>query len=363
MTYYPVATRTASFTTIRRQRLLPARGNVLVRPGDLVESADIIARCPLPGKLWVVDVSQALGVHRAQATKYIRKASGDTLQANEELAGFDRRSGRKSCRSPVAGQVMAIRAGRVLVETASTFFELRAHLGGQVVGVMPERGVMISKVGALIQGVWGSGGEALGRLKLVVEDPQAPLDAASLGEDCRDSLVVAGRILEEEALEQAKEAHVQGLIVGSVSAELCPVLQSLPYPVLVMEGFGPIPMSQHAFSLLQSCAGREAALSAEFQTCWRACPEQRRRAGRPEVLIPLEGAGDVPGEVPGLPPLQVGLRVRGLRDPFLGAVGTIADLPPLPQRVESGARLPVAEVDLDAGESVLIPLANLGLIY
>jgi hypothetical protein len=44
-------------------------------------------------------------------------------------------------------------------------------------------------------------------------------------------------------------------------------------------------------------------------------------------------------------------------------MGTIADLPTLPETVESGAQLPVAVVTLEDEKRALIPLANLELIH
>ena len=61
--------------------------------------------------------------------------------------------------------------------------------------------------------------------------------------------------------------------------------------------------------------------------------------------------------------MTIGVRVRALRAPHLGKAGTVVDLPTQPQRIESGARLRVAVVDIDDGEQVLIPLANLELIH
>jgi hypothetical protein len=61
--------------------------------------------------------------------------------------------------------------------------------------------------------------------------------------------------------------------------------------------------------------------------------------------------------------MKAGVQVRALRAPHLGKVGTVVDLPARPQRIESGARLPVAVVDLDDGKQVSIPLANLELIH
>jgi len=354
--YYPAQSRITALTTIRRERLLPVPGQILVGSGETVGPADVVARCQLPGDVRVIDISRALGVPRDRVAETLRKAPGDAVQINEVLAaptgplpGL-----RKSCRSPVEGQIVEIRDNLVLIEAAASNFELRAHIKGQVTNVMPNRGVVISATGALIQAVWGSGGEAEGVLKVVVDSPQKPLRPRSIDVSCHGTIVVGGRILEEEVLAQAVEAKVRGMIVGGANASLIGILQSLPFPTLITEGFGTLPMSQPAFSLLHSNMGREAMLSADTRSGWGAT--------RPEILIPLRAEEEMAGEDGQIRPLQVGDRVRALRTPYLGALGTVSDLPVRFQAVESGARMRVAKVDLEDGEQALIPLANLELI-
>jgi hypothetical protein len=133
-----------------------------------------------------------------------------------------------------------------------------------------------------------------------------------------------------------------------------PFLESLSFPVMITEGFGSMPMSQNVFSLLHSNMGREAILTADTQTRWGA--------ERPEVLIPLRTEDAPLPEQLTLEPLRVGQQVRVARAPYLGALGTVTDLPVVPQTVESGAKLPVAAVTLEDEETIVVPLANLELI-
>jgi hypothetical protein len=261
---------------------------------------------------------------------------------------------RRSCRSPIDGEVVAIRGGLVLIESKASTIELRAHIKGKVTNVMPNRGVVISAAGTLIQGVWGSGGEAEGVLKVLTDSPHRELRAHSLDVSCHGTVVVSGRVRDPEALGQAIEARVRGIIVGGAPAALIPHFKSLPIPILLTEGFGDLAMSQQAFTLLQSCMGREAMLSTDTRT--------RRDVRRPELLIPLRADEEPPDEETSIRPLQIGNQVRMLRAPRLGAIGTVADLPAAPQLVESGSRLPVALVDLENGEQAFVPLANVELI-
>lgn len=353
---YPVETQISSLTTVRRERLLPARGQVLVRAGERVEPDDVVAHCLLPGEIQVVDVSRALRIRRERVAPFIRKAAGDPVRAGEVLAAQQGMLARlkPSCRAPTDGHIVAVRDGRILIEVPAIPFELQAGLPGTVTNIMPGLGVVIATSGALIQGFWGNGREAGGVLKVVADNPQRSLRARSIDVSCQGTLIVGGRIADEEALKQAVDVKVRGIIVGSVHAELCPLLLSLPFPVLITEGFGSLPMSQAAFSLLQTHIGREALLDAAFQTRWGI--------RRPEVLIPLPDKGEPTREKSEPSSLQVGAQVRILRAPYRGVMGTVVDLPSAPHIVESGLRLPVAVVDPGEGEPIIVPRVNLELI-
>lgn len=364
--YYPMEMQSSPMAVIRRERLLPARGEVLAHPGDWVVPADVVARCALPGKVWAVDVGKALGIQRERAEQYVRQGIGDAVQADDVLAERKDRFGwqKRRCLAPVDGHISDISDGVILIETAARSLELCAHFKGKVTEIVPGRGVVISAVGAWIQALWGSGGQGVGPLRTMVDDPAQPLTADSFKAKSHDGdaedgrghlrgvLVVGGRIADARCLELAVEAQVKGLIVGSVDAGLCQRLQHLPYPVLLLEGFGALTMRQEAFALLQANEGREAILSAEN-------PAPRWYADLPEVLIPLDAVPDAAPTAPTPRPLQIGVRVRALRAPYQGAVGTVTRLPVSPHILESGIRLPVAEVELDEGKVVSIPLANL----
>lgn len=354
---YPVETVVLPRTNLRRERLLPCRGEVLVRPGDHVLADQVIGRCQLPGRVCAVDAGQVLGVRREEAVLFMRQAIGAPVRTGDILvergAGLGR---RRRCLAPVDGRVAGIRHGVILIETSPADLELRAHISGQVAHVLPERGLILSAVGALVQGVWGSGGEAVGRLALLAAAPDEMLRTESIDSRHRDALIVGGWVLDEEPLERAVEAGVRGVILGSVPAGLVPLLRLLPCPILVLGGFhhSGLAMSEKAFSILQLNAGREASLCADRLPGWRS--------GGPELLISLgavTASEKAPPEVSTPLPLAIGARVRGLRAPYTGMTGTVRSLPSRPRRMESGSRLPVAEVEMDDRSLASIPLANL----
>jgi hypothetical protein len=307
------------------------------------------------GELHVVDVGKTLSVKSDDLGKYLLKAVGDKVEEEEAVAV---RGGaliplRRVCRSPVAGKIVAIGGGRVVLESKAETFELQAHFRGTVVSVMPSLGVVIETVGALVQGVWGTGGEAHGVLKMLAENPKEKLVAEAMDIGCHGSILIGGFSVDEEALERAEQMQVRGIVVGSIGIDLEERASDFPFPVIVTEGMGQVPMSSVVFELLRSYAGREASISGVTRLRWGTV--------RPEIIIPLSGRGAThPPQLGGA--LEVGAQVRVIRQPYLGSVGQVVNLPSQPRTVDSGARLRGAEVELEEKGRVFVPYANLELI-
>ncbi len=155
------------------------------------------------------------------------------------------------------------------------------------------------------------------------------------------------------ALEAAGDLPVRGLILGGLSPALIPLASKVPYPVIVMDGFGMKRMDNAAYLLLTTNARREVTLNAE--------PFDRLTGVRPEILIPMPVTEDPP-----LPKDEAmfapGQSVRLTRAPNLGASGTLAGLLPGLTLVPSGLRVAAAEVKLDSGDKIVVPLANLEVL-
>jgi hypothetical protein len=310
----------------------------------------------LGGELHVLDAGKTLSVKSEDLDKYLLKAVGDTVEEGEEIAakGMGLVPLRRVCRSPVAGNIIATGSGRVVLESRAVTFELNAHFRGTVVSVMPSLGIVIETVGALVQGVWGAGGEAQGVLKMLAEDPKEKLAAEAIDVGCHGSIIVGGSSVDEKVLEQAEQMQVRGIVVGSIGADLRERASDLPFPVIATEGTGQVPMTSVIFELLRSNAGREASISGVTRLRWGTV--------RPEIIIPLQrrGATPPPQQLGGA--LELGAQVRVIRQPYLGSVGQIVGLPDQPRVVDSGARLKGAEVELEKKGQVFVPYANLELI-
>jgi hypothetical protein len=114
-----------------------------------------------------------------------------------------------------------------------------------------------------------------------------------------------------------------------------------------------MPMNSAAFQLLTSNNKREVTVNAEAF--------DRYSGGRPEAIIPLQVPSE-PDEPDDFVMFAVGQKVRMRRSPHAGMIGSIANLPAGLSKLPSGLRAPAAEVKLENGDNVLVPLVNLEVV-
>jgi hypothetical protein len=146
---------------------------------------------------------------------------------------------------------------------------------------------------------------------------------------------------------------LRGLILGSLPSRLLPLAQKAPFPIILLSGFGKLPLDPVSYAILSTNEQREVTINA--------CTWDHFQGHRPEVVIPLPSSGTIP------PPPQAdifahGQTVRIQRVPYLGRAGTISSLKATAQRFSSGVRAPAAVINLEDGEQVIVPLANLEVI-
>ncbi len=338
--------------TIRRARRLSMPGTITVRVNERVEANDIVAEAEGTPRHVFLDLVRGLGVPEEQVPRYVVRERGERVEAGDILAGpvgFARRT----IRAPADGRVAGLLRGRLLFEIRGEPEQVTAGVPGVVLSTDGSREVVIETSGALIEGAWGNGREAFGVLRVLTSSPEERLDTHHLDISYRGAVLVAGRCDHPAPLHQAAELAVRGLVLGGLTADLGPVVQRLSYPVVVLEGFGPVPMNQAAFDLLRSNAGRDAAVDGRVGGAYEA--------QRPTVIVPLPASreADLPEDVI---PLAPGVRVHLTRAPRQGQVGVVRQVLRSAVRYPSGLMARSVEVDLESGETVTVPLANLEIL-
>jgi hypothetical protein len=356
---------------LRRLRLLPTDGEVLLEVGDRVLADTVVARARGQGAMVTVNVASALDLRPGEVAAAMVRAVGDQVSVGEIIARTRGLWGwlGSVCRAPVGGTVAAVsrHTGQVLIERPAAPLEVRAYLPGIVAEVVPGRGVAVTGWGALVPGVFGVGGECAGELVLAVRRPGAVLTGELVGADHAGQILVAGAQVTADALARATMAGARGVIAGGVSAaDLARFLgreltvadtTEVPAPLtlVVLGGFGRVPLDRRVFALLAASEGRQACLAGVTRV--------RAGAVRPEIIIPLAtppagGASDMAVTAA----LVDGCRVLVVREPWFGSRGRVACLPREPRTLLNEARCLVAEVDLDDGGTVLVPRANLEIL-
>ena len=342
-------THVLPLAAIRRERRLAMPGVILARVNQKVQAQDVIGEADHSLRHILIDLARGLGVREKEVDRYLIREKGDRLEQGDIIAGpvgFARRT----VRAPRDGRVASILDGQLLFEALGEPYRLRAGLPGTVVATDETRSVTIEASGALVQAVWGNGRQDFGVMRVVCRDAADRLQTDELVLSLRGAVIVACICDHPAALHQAREMAVRGLVLSSMASDLIPLAQRMPYPIVLIEGFGEIPLSSPAFRLLSSNNGREAAVDARP---WRPYEDQR-----PEVIIPLPTArtADLPDEFVQLEPR---VQVRVLRAPYQGAMGVIQDVMAQGMTYPSGVLARSAKVDLEGFGLVTVPIANL----
>jgi hypothetical protein len=339
-------------TTIRRERLLPVPGKVIVRKGQKVGANDTIAEAKLAPQHLVLEIARGLGISTGKADTALQFHAGEEISEGDLVAG-PVGMGRRVIRSPRSGKVVVAGGGQVLIEVESQPFELKASIPGMVTELFTDRGAEIETTGALVQGVWGNGNIDFGLLTVLVDDPAGTLTADVLDVSHRGAVVLGGHCGSPDVIEMAAEIPLRGLILSSMDAALVPLASRVNVPIVILEGFGQIPMNATAFKLLSTNERREVAINAEGR--------DRFSNARPEIVIPLPASGDLSLPVE-MGVFSTGQQVRVVCGPYKAHTGTLVALRPGLSVLQSGIRAQAADVRLESGETNLFPLANLEVL-
>jgi len=370
---YTPGLKVKASTTIRAARRLPIPGDVLVRMGEKVGFDAVVARTSVPGGVEIMKLVHLLGIDPDEVGMYMRKKVGDNVQKDEIIAEKKGFLGmfRSVAKSPTTGVIQQVSelTGQVTISEPPVPLEVKAYVPGQIEKILPNEGVIVQTDGALIQGIFGIGGETHGKIAFAVDSPDEMLTDDKIRENHGGEVVVGGSLVKVDALRKAISLGVKGIIVGGIEdKDLSDFLgyeigvaitghENVGLTLIITEGFGRMRMSDRAFNLLKELEGKEAAINGATQI----------RAGviRPEIIVPeLEKEAKAQASEDFVPQkgMEPGMAVRIIREPDFGRIGEIVSLPVDLQVVETESPVRVLEVKLEDGRTVAVPRADVEII-
>lgn len=363
---------------LRLERVWGWGGQAACRPGDQVEPETVVGYGPTPPPQTVL-----LEADRGQTVATLLHRKGDRVSRGEPLAfySFMFGLGYREFVSPVDGEVVGLEPGRILVQPFPA--PVRALVSGRVEEVREDRAI-ISTEGLLLPGrlAWGParGGE-------LVPLPNGELLPDQVG-DAHTGRVVAGGWAGREALESAFAVGVAALVLGGVAqaavewltgmrASLSPdeylarvyagprgtageplwkAEDGLPLTLVVMNGFGALPLVADCHAALAGAAGGWCYVSGE-----EVSPPQVVVAAKVTTAggVVTQGGPAVPGgpRAPGSVVAGARVRLTGMRR--AGEEGTVVEVLPEPILLPTEVAVPAARVKLADGSLAVVPLSNL----
>jgi len=361
-------------TEVVRVRELSVAGEILVKKGDQVKPNDIIGRADLQGDLYILRVAERLGIEAFEVINGLKVKEGDVVNRGDLICEHAGLFGLLKTRfyAPESGEIEFITAktGHVALRMPSRPISIDAFIEGEVIEVTPGKAVSIRSSAAIIQGIFGVGGERKGGLLCLDVEPDQRLLDIDIPTDCAGRVLAGGMIPSLPALELASERGAVGFITGSIDDRtLAGYLgydlgvaitgdEDLLMTVIITEGFGALPMSGRVRHLFKELDGMFASINGATQV--------RAGAIRPEVIIAGGNAHSKlssEAEARLQSGLVVGGRIRIIRFPYFGEIAEITELPHAAEKIATGAKIRVLRARVDSSnEVVTVPRANVELI-
>lgn len=345
-----LVTQIQPLVKIRRNRSLPVSGTVLVRVGQKVTPAEILAESQIPTRHIVVDVCRSLGLKTiAEADKFITRKVGELVDKHDIIAETGGMFSRV-IRAPQPGKIISVKNGQVLVEVESRKLIVQSGLTGQVVEILKDRGAVIETNGTLVQGVWGNGKIGFGPFTVDPKSIDNELIPSSLSITSRGTVFAAAFCENEESLLTAASLPVAGLVLGSMTPNLIPCALKQDYPIILLEGFGKFPINDIARKVLLENSQRELSLNAAKWDHYTGI--------RPEICIARAEEAESE-EI--ISDFHEGQSVRIHSSPYTGQVGMITAINSMKSSLPNGLRTATASILIN-NKNVVVPLSNFDII-
>lgn len=348
-------------------RRIPGQGKVFVSVGQKVKAYEIVGLGEKSAGFRSFDLAKLLGVEPSQVLSYLTKNVGSFVYQGEVVAKKKEIWGLREIEitSPQDGILHSLdeKKGLIQLEYLPQKVKIPAGVPGVVSQVGPSL-VCIKTIVTEIRGVTGMGKFKEGTLALLGL-PELPLKSSEISSQMAGKIIAGGSLVDKEVLYKCLAVGVKGVVTGGINfADFQEVtgprgaVEEVGLGVLVLEGFGNLPISKTTLEVLQKIDDQPVLLYGAQkklvvphlgnETIFdQGLPKVKKTAQR------LEGFGI----------LKEGAQVKLLTTNHLGLSGTIKKLESNWQELPSGIRTPTVMVGLEDGREVEVGQTNVEIIW
>ena len=273
-----------------------------VAEGDHVEADTVVAETFMDGDITPLNVANLLGAQPGDVPSMMLKGEGEPVEKDEVIARNKGIFGmfKNECRSPATGTIQTVSAttGQIMIAGPPIPVQVKAYMPGRVSAVLPGEGVVVENRVALIQGIFGVGGETSGPIRIAVSSHDEELDAEAITDEMSGAIIIGGARVTAAAIERAREVGAAAVVSGGIDDSDLKRILGYDLGVAITEratrGHGRrdrgLRRDRHGathLQLLSARAGREASVNG-------ATNPSRRHAM--EILIPFVEGDPVDGE-------------------------------------------------------------------
>jgi len=321
-----------------------------VKVGQDVSETDVIAHCEVSAGRRLIKISSALGVGGREARKYLLRNEGDRIYEGEIIARKKSLFGitNTEVKAPIDGQIVSIDdVGDLMVKFMPKPVRMIAAAQGQIKEISEDR-ITISTIATIVKAVAALGKEMEGTISILAGAEDFILPSLIKAED-RGKILVGGAAIQRASLEKAVTLGVSGIITGGMDKRDFDNLgasgESL-IAVLVVEGFGNLPLGNDILEFLKKKEGRPALIVPQEKSL--ILPESDSLSAKEVVFTPWRQ-------------LKIGDKVRFYKEEGHGLLGEVKEI--LGEQIlNSGILAEAVKVKLESGEEIPLPAANLEVI-
>ena len=369
---------------ITKIRELPLQGELFVKENDFVTSDKLIAKTKLVGDLVLLKVARELGLEPQDIEDNYLINVSDAVKPNQVLVRkkglFNIFNSEYLCSYDGIVEFISKETGTIGIRLSSKNFNLYSYITGKVIKCEDNKEITIKTNASLIQGVFGVGGEKIGKLCKIddkiyndiiqYENINSNKDFSFL-ENCVLFYSIPPSI---DFLRKLSNLKISGLIIPSISSKVLSAFlgydigvavtgdENINFTIIITEGFGDMKFNPRVMEIFEKNINNQVSINGVTQI--------RAGAIRPEIII-FDSTNNIKKRLDENVNSKkditnggicVGTKIKVLKDPFFGHFGIVTKIINDEVTFESGVICRALQIKLENGEITLVPKANIEVI-